>query len=116
MRDRWLKIRLNESEHDRLRQLAAEHRCRSVSDLVRRAIEGAATRQPLLTPNEIDQLDRTREQLRMAGVNLNALLREVHLFENGVSERGPTIENYRATQAELSAALAKVTDFLRRMP
>jgi len=116
LREGWIKVRVTGEERQRLEDGAAQHQAKTLSAFIRRAIDSAIIQKPLLTPAEIDQLDGTREQLRMAGVNLNALLREVHLFENGVSDRGPKLEDYRATLAELRQALGKVTDILRRYP
>ena len=69
MREGWIKIRVTGEERQRLEEGAALHQARTLSAFIRRAVDSAITQRPLLTPAEIDQLDGTREQLRMAGVN-----------------------------------------------
>ena len=82
------------------------------SEFVRAAVAAAITRRPFLKPDELDELVALRRELNAAGVNLNTLLREVHLEQNGVRDHGPRLTDYMLMRDQLSQALARTTRFL----
>jgi hypothetical protein len=111
-RDATLKIRLTLSELANIRQ-AAQADATTVSALVRAGLVAVVNRKPLLTPEDGEVLRGLREQVRRAGINLNALLKTVHLIEHGVTKAGPNLEDYRTLYAELRAALDRLTEATR---
>ncbi len=66
-----------------------------------------------LTTEELEAFDAMREQLRRAGVNLNVLLRTVHLFEDGAADRLPELEELRSCRDQLAEALSQITGMLQ---
>ena len=110
-KDRF-EMRLTAELAAQIEQGAREHRT-TATNFVRSAIEAAHRQCPILRPSELDELERLREQLRMAGVNLNQLVRQGHLYGNGVSDRPPYDDDLRATTAELREASQAVADFLQ---
>jgi hypothetical protein len=114
-RDATLKVRLTPSELANIRR-AAETEATTLSALVRAGLAAVIDRKPLLTPEEGELLRELREQVRRAGINLNALLKTVHLVENGVTKAGPNFEDYRALYVELRAALDRLTEATRATP
>ena len=65
-------------------------------------------RKPLYTAQDLDALAALRKEVQRVGVNLNTLLRQVHLEQNGIAEDGPRLEDYKALQAELRTVFGRL--------
>lgn len=78
MKDSLVKLRLSEETHALWRKAAAEQGHSTLSQFVRSAVGAAICRQPYLSPDELDEIDRLREEVRRIGVNLNVMARELH--------------------------------------
>lgn len=110
-----LNMRLSADESARLDEGATRFRT-TRSGFVRRAINAALLQRALLAPPELEQLDRLREQVRRAGVNLNVLLRNLHLYEDGGMDSPPPHDELKAAAGMLREASEAVTEFLARFP
>jgi hypothetical protein len=108
-----LNMRLSADESARLDEGAARFRT-TRSGFIRRSISAALAQRPLFAPAELEELARLREQLRRAGVNLNVLLRNLHLYEDGVMDRPPPHDELEAAANMLCEASKAVTEFLGR--
>jgi hypothetical protein len=86
------------------------------TDVIRRAIKAALSQQPLLTSDEIREVERAREAFRRAGVNLNSLLHEVHRFQSGVLDQLPAPEEFRFMLDAIRTATARYANALERLP
>ena len=102
-----LEIRLSEAEKARLEQ-QAESEGTTPSALLRAALAASITRRPFLTPRDVESLDAVREEVRRVGVNLNVLLRSVHLEQHGMAPDGPRLADYQAMMVELQAVLDRL--------
>jgi hypothetical protein len=107
-----LNMRLTADENARLSEGAARFRT-TRSGFIRRSINAALAQRPLFAPAELEELTRVCEQLRRAGVNLNVLLRNLHLYEDGVMDRPPPHDELEAAADMLKEASGAVTEFLR---
>lgn len=114
-RDETLKIRLSPPELAAIKAHAVNDDT-TVSALVRAGLAAVVNRKSLLTKKDAETLAALREEVRRVGVNLNALLRSVHLEEHGVSPSGPRLTDYQALQADLRAMLDKLTAATRALP
>jgi hypothetical protein len=103
MRDRRFEMRLTADEYAAV-EAGAERFGTTITGLVRKAVKAALTQQSVLLPDEREAIDKAREQFRQAGVNLNSLLRQTYLFQDGVMERGPSEEEFRFMLADLRQA------------
>ena len=114
-KDATLKVRLTPSELDGLRQ-HAEAEATTLSALVRAGVGAVVHRKPLFTVTDLDALEALREEVRRVGVNLNTLLRQVHLEQHGIAEDGPRLEEYKALQAELRTVFSRLEDATKELP
>jgi hypothetical protein len=108
-----LNMRLSADESARLEEGATRFRT-TRSGFIRRSIRAALAQRPLLGPGELDELARVTEQLRRAGVNLNVLLRNLYLYEDGAMDRPPPHDELKAAAGMLCEASEAVTQFLER--
>jgi hypothetical protein len=111
----WRKFRVSPAEDAEL-EAAAKRFQSSVSGVIRRAVHALMTQQPVLSPTEFDELYRAREQFRKAGYNLDSLLRQVYLYQNGVTTRGPQPDEFRLMLEELRQAAAHYAAQLEKYP
>lgn len=114
-RDAVFNLRLTPSELDRIRAVA-EARQTKVSVLIRDGLAAVVNSKPVLTPKDVTALAELRDEVRRVGVNLNALLRSVHLEEHGVRDNGPRLADYQALAKDLRAALDRLTSATRALP
>ena len=111
----WRKFRVT-PEEDAALEAAATRFQSSVSGVIRRAVQALTTQRPVLSPTEFDELHRAREQFRKAGYNLDSLLRQVYLYQNGVTTRGPEPDEFHMMLEELRQAVAVYTSRLESYP
>jgi hypothetical protein len=111
----WRKFRVSPAEDAEL-EAAAERFQSSVSGVIRRAVQAMVTQQPVLSPTEFDELYRAREQFRKAGANLDSLLRQVYLYQNGVTGEGPEADEFRRMLDALRQAAAHYSERLDKYP
>jgi hypothetical protein len=83
---------------------------------IRRAINAALTRQPLLSRVELEQIAQAHEAFRRAGVNLNGLLHAVHRFDSGVLDQLPAAEEFRFMLDDIRTSAARYSDALKKLP
>ena len=110
MQTEKVEVRI-EPTKKRIWEAAAARNGIRLSAFVRRAADAAALGAPFLSRQEIDSLDELRDQVRRVGVNLNALLRLLYIYEDG-GGRLPDHELVTAILADLQAVQREVTDFL----
>lgn len=110
-----LEVRLSESEKERIDRLAKADQT-TASAMLRTALSAVVNRKPLLTPKDVEVLAAVREEVRRVGINLNALLRSVHLEEHGVRDNGPRLADYQKMAAELNTMLDRLTRATRTLP
>jgi hypothetical protein len=116
MKDERLWIRLTREDAERYRA-AAQGLGATLSHFMRRAMDAAVKQKPILTPVEVEAFDGIREQLRRAGYNLDHLLHQVHLHQNGVTDNGgPSLDDYRDMLAEIRGAMSRIDDCLSKLP
>ena len=108
-------MRLLPAEAAKLAEGAARFRT-TESGFVRRAITGALAGRQLLSPTELDALEQLREQVRRVGVNLNTVVRNLHLYENGAADRPPPADELHSIAAGVRQALVDVAAFIERYP
>jgi hypothetical protein len=111
----WRKFRVSLEEDAELKAAAQRYQS-SVSGVIRRAVRALMTQQPVLLPTEFDELYRAREQFRKAGYNLDSLLRQVYLYQNGVTTSGPEPDEFRMMLEELRQAAALYAERLEKYP
>lgn len=88
-------------------EAAASARRMRPSTYMRVAVLAAAQSQPLLTEAELTALVGIREQLRLAGQNLNTLLRDYHFHRLGYeTDEAPDAIRLRSVVTGLDAALS----------
>jgi hypothetical protein len=108
-------MRLLPAEAEKLAEGAARFRT-TESGFVRRAIAAALADRQLLSPAELDELEQLREQVRRVGVNLNTVLRNLHLYENGATDRLPPMDELYSITAGVRQALLDIATFIERYP
>jgi hypothetical protein len=111
----WRKLRVTPDE-DAALEAAAERFQSTVSGVIRRAVQALMTQRPVLSAKEFDELYQAREQFRKAGYNLDSLLRQVYLHQNGVTTRGPEPDEFHLMLDELRRATAVYTRQLESYP
>lgn len=84
-KDALIKLRLSVPLKARLADRARADGAPSMSVWVRAVIEGAVTRQPVYTADELDALAAMRAELRAVGVLLNQWVRLIHI--HGLRDR-----------------------------
>jgi hypothetical protein len=115
MRTKSKLLRLSPEEDQAWRE-GAKHYRTTVTGFVRKAVRSVLSQRPVLSPTELDEIYKAREQFRRAGYNLDALLRQVYLTQLGVTVRGPEAEEFRGMLAELRQATAHYTAMLAKFP
>jgi hypothetical protein len=108
-------MRLLPAEAEKLAAGAVRFRT-TESGFVRRAVSGALAERPLLTPTELDELEQLREQIRRVGVNLNTVLRNLHLYDNGAADRPPPVDELHSLAVGVRQALVDIEAFIERYP
>lgn len=114
-KDETLKVRLTAAELSGIRQKAEDQET-TVSALVRAGLSAVLNGRPVLTPKDAEVLGTLRDEVRRVGVNLNTLLRSVHLEQHGVSPDGPRLADYRALSAELQTVMARLVSATDTLP
>lgn len=115
MRTSYFQIRLTPEERADI-GAGAQRFGTSVTGFVRKAVKSALTQKPALLPEERASLDTTRDQFRRAADNLNSLLRQSYMFQNGTIENGPTGEELTVMAAELRQQMDALTAALKILP
>jgi hypothetical protein len=69
-----------------------------------------------LSPDERAAIDSARDQFRRAAVNLDSLLRQTYLFQDGVMDNGPSEEELRFMLADLRQNTDRLKLALKQLP
>jgi hypothetical protein len=115
MRVGRFEIRVTADEAAEVREGAARY-ATTVSAFLRMAVKAALTQQPLMLPSEVAAIDAARDQFRRAAVNLDSLLRQTYLFQDGVMDNGPSEEELRFMVADLRANTERLKLALKKLP
>jgi hypothetical protein len=70
----------------------------------------------MLSPAELDELEQLREHVRRVGVDLDTVLRSLHLYENGATDRLPPIDELYSIAAGVRQALLDVAALIECHP
>lgn len=108
-------LRLTAEEDRAWRDGAKQYRT-TVTGFIRKAVRSVLSQRPVLSPAELDELYKAREEFRRAGYNLNSLLRQVYLAQLGVTVRGPEADEFRAMLHELRRATDQYAAMLAKFP
>ena len=111
----WRKFRVSPEEDAQL-EAAAQRFGATVSGVIRRAVQALIEQRPVLSPVELQELHRAREQFRKAGSNLDSLLRQVYLVQNGITAHGPELDAFHLMLGELRQAAAHYSEMLQSYP
>jgi hypothetical protein len=115
VRTSYFQIRLTPEERAEL-EAGAEQFGTTVTGLIRKAVKAALTQRSILLPEERAAIDSARDQFRRAAVNLDSLLRQAYLFQDGVMDNGPSEEELRFMLADLRANTERLKLALKKLP
>jgi hypothetical protein len=115
VRTSYFQIRLTPEERAEL-EAGAERFDTTVTGLIRKAVKAALTQQSILLPEERAAIDSARDQFRRAAVNLDSLLRQTYLFQDGVMDNGPSEEELQFMVADLRANTQRLKLALKKLP
>lgn len=109
-----LELRLTERLKAQLEERARADGAPSMSVWVRAVIDGALTRRPIYTADELDALAAMRRELGALGVLLNQWVRLVHIHGLRDRQHLPDEAAWTALRDDVKTLHGRITDMIRR--